>query len=350
MARIRYHLVGASRLWKEAPEEAAHTVTDDQTLNIGNSPLNANAAVDLHLHTLASDGFWTPEALIDHLAAEGFRVVAVCDHDTQRSVLETMKLGQARGIAVIPAVEVTTRWSDRQVHLLVYGVRPDRSDPDATSFNAVMEELDDDLCTMAEDARRRLVESGRHLPSLPEIVAGRPMWPFHVLSAAIKDGHVKNLTEAANLVTELGGAFSADLPLERVVAATHAGGGVCLIAHPGRGDSVGAVTEEDLDRMLQTIPIDGLEAHYRSYSDDQTAHYRRLAEERGLLISCGSDSHGPKQPVDPKPWRAAWCADLLARLGVEVAPFAPPAWAPGMQPAGEPPPAEPAAAAATGAR
>ncbi|MGH2560792.1 MAG: PHP domain-containing protein, partial [Thermomicrobiales bacterium] len=286
-------------------------MTNDPTPSAVEAPLEPTAAVDLHLHTLASDGFWTPEALIDHLSKEEFRVVAVCDHDTQRSVLETMRLGEARGIRVIPGVEVTTRWSDRQWHVLVYGIRPDRGDPAAAAFRAMMEELDHALQTMAEDARRRLVESGRYLPSLPEIVAGRPMWPFHVLSAAIKDGIVKNLTEAANLVTELGGAFSADVPLERAVAAAHEAGGMCVVAHPGRSDSVGLLTEEDLDRMLPTIPIDGLEAHYRSYSDHQTALYRRLAEERGLLISCGSDSHAPKQPIDPRPWRAAWCAELL---------------------------------------
>jgi hypothetical protein len=92
------------------------------------------------------------------------------------------------------------------------------------------------------------------------------------------------------------------------------------------------MTEHDLNAMLAEIPIDGLEAHYRSYTDDQTALYRRLAEERGLLISCGSDSHAPKHPVDPRPWRAKWCQDLLMRLGIPVAatPDGQPAWRPGM--------------------
>lgn len=330
-----FGIIWQARLCKAAPKEEAHTVTHDDTRTTQQETLEPTAAVDLHLHTHASDGFWTPEALIDHLATAGFRVASVCDHDTQRSVLETMHLGAARGIQVIPGVEVTTRWLDRQWHVLVYGVRPDRADAEAADFLALLEELDHALQTMAEDARRRLVDSARLLPSLPELVAGRPMWPFHVLSAAIKDGHVKNLTEAANLVTELGGGFSADAPLERTVAAAHQAGGLCIVAHPGRADSVGILTEENLDRMRAEIPIDGLEAHYRSYTDDQTALYRRLAEERGLLIACGSDSHAPKQPVDPRPWRAAWCADLLRRLAVAVAPFDPPAWTPGMEPAPE---------------
>jgi predicted metal-dependent phosphoesterase TrpH len=297
--------------------------------------LSPTDAVDLHLHTLASDGFWTPAALIDELAEHHFRVAAVCDHDTQRSVLEAIHLGAERGITIVPGVEVTTRWADRQWHVLVYGIRPDRDDPEAASFLAVLAEQDTALVAMAEDAVARLTASGRALPSLDEVRAGRPLWPFIVLSTVIKDGHAKGLKEAAELVVELGGAFSADLPLERVVAAAHEAGGLCVIAHPGRADSVGIMTEADLDTMLETIPIDGLEAHYRSYTDQQTAQYRDLAVQRGLLISCGSDSHAPNVPVNPRPWRAAWCADLLGRLGLPVAPLPPgePAWTPGMDPA-----------------
>ena len=296
--------------------------------------LNPTDPVDLHLHTLASDGAWTPAALVDRLVAGGFRVAAVCDHDTQRSVPEVTRRAARRGIQIIPGVEVTTRWRDRQWHLLVYGIRPDQAAEAAAPFRSVLADLDAMLQGLAEDARRRLETSGRSLPSLEEIVASRPMWPFHVLSAVIREGHAKDLKTAAELVTELGGGFSADLPLERVVDAAHRAGGICVVAHPGRSDSVGVMTEADLDAMLAEVPIDGLEAHYRSYTDDQTALYRDLAARRGLLVSCGSDSHAPKHPVDPRPWRAAWCAELLGRLGVSVAPV--PAgelvWAPGMDP------------------
>lgn len=295
--------------------------------------------VDLHLHTLASDGAWTPAALVDHLAAGGFRVAAVCDHDTQRSVLETTRRASRRGIRIVPGVEVTTRWNERQVHLLVYGIRPDRGDAAAATFRGVLAELDALLLGMAEDARQRLEASGRALPCLEEIAAGRPLWPFHVLSAMIREGHVANLKTAAELVTELGGGFNADLPLPDVVSAAHEAGGICVVAHPGRADSIGAITADDLAAMVAEIPIDGLEAHYRSYTDEQTALYRDLARQHGLLISCGSDSHAPKHPVDPRPWRAAWSADLLGRLGIEVALEASldEVWQPGMDPLAVPP-------------
>lgn len=301
--------------------------------------------IDLHLHTLASDGAWTPAALVDHLAGAEFRVAAVADHDTQRSVPEVTRRAAKRGIRIIPAVEVTTRWNGRQWHVLVYGIRPDRADAAACAFHSVLADLDAQLLTLAEDARRRIEADGKPLPSLEEIAGGRPLWPFHVLSAAIREGHVRNLKEAAELVSRLGGGFSADEPLARVVDAAHQAGGITVVAHPGRADSVGALLPDDLERMLAEVPIDGLEAHYRSHTDEQTALYRRLAGEKGLLISAGSDSHAPYQPVNPRPWRAIWAAELLGRLGITVEPVAEgeAIWEPGMDPLAPPPkPPEPA--------
>ena len=293
-----------------------------------------DAAVDLHLHTLASDGGWQPEALIDYLAEHDFRVVAVCDHDTQRSVPAAMARGRERGLVVIPAVEVTSRWDDRQWHVLVYGVAPERDDDAAQPFLAMLAEQDRRLRELAEDARARIEAAGKALPSLESVLDGRVMWPFHVLSAAIADKHVANLSEAANLVVELGGNFTTDQPLERVVATAHEAGGICILAHPGRPNLGPALDAETLARLLAAAPIDGLEAHYRSYTDDDTARYRDLVEQFGLVASTGSDSHAPGEPVDPRPWRAIWCAPLLRRLGIEVdtPPAGEPIWAAGMDP------------------
>ena len=307
---------------------------------IGGGRLQPDAAVDLHLHTYASDGGWAPRELVDYLVEREFRVAAVCDHDTQRSVAEAISYGAERGLTVIPGVEITSGWRDRQLHILVYGIHPDSDDPDAADFHAVVRDLDNDLIAKAEDARQRIEASGRPIPLVHELHGDRPMWPFHVLMASIKAGHVKNLTEAANLVVELGGSFSADQPLERVVSAAHKAGGLCVVAHPGRADAVGIVTEEDLDAFAAEAPMDGIEAHYRSYTDAQTAHFREIANRRGLLISCGSDSHAPNQPVNPRPWRAAWCADLLGRFGITVEGFEGDVWSEGMDPDAAKPEAE----------
>ena len=301
-----------------------------------NTVIGARDPIDLHLHTLASDGFWQVDELIDSVADRGFKVVSITDHDNQRSVARGIERGRERGIIVVPGVEMTVRWNNRQIHLLVYGLEPGLTAESAASWNSALHDIDQLMMERAADARTRFTANGKPLPSLDEIVNGRPMWPFHVLSAAIKDGHAKGLKDSAELLVSLGGDFNGDLPMDRVVDAAHQAGGITVVAHPGRGDSVGLVTETDFKAFLPEIAIDGLEAHYRSYSDTDTAMYRRIANDHGLLISSGSDSHAPKQPVDPMEWQATWARDLLGQLGVTVEPLQPgePIWQEGMSPKG----------------
>lgn len=297
-----------------------------------------DARVDLHLHTYASDGFWSPAALVDYLAAHDFAVAAVCDHDTQDSVLETIELGRKRGVHIVPGTEATVRWNGRQWHLLVYGIRPDDERPEARPFLELMATHDRAFMALAVDARRRVEATGRCLPSLANEVGERKLMPVHVLRAMIADRHVPRLKEAAELVVALGGNFTYDTPLEDVVRVAHEGGGTCILAHPGRADLGPALSARTLDRLLRTIPLDGIEGHYRTYTDAMTAKYRELAESRGLLIGIGSDSHALGQPVDPRPWRAAWGRALLERLGFEVESGPEPVWQPGMDPLNAKPP------------
>lgn len=311
---------------------------DLMTTETNTVTLQPRDPVDLHLHTLASDGFWTPNDLIKTVADRGFKVVAVTDHDNQRSVAQAIAAGRQHGITVIPGVEMTVRWNNRQIHLLVYGLEPGLTAPEASDWNTALHDIDQLMLERAADASQRFAANGKPLPSLEEIVDSRPMWPFHVLSAAIKDGHAKNLKESAELLLSLGGDFNGDLPMDRVVDAARKAGGITVVAHPGRGDSVGLVTEDDFKAFLPEIPVHGVEAHYRSHRDTDTALYRRIASDNGLLISAGSDSHAPNQPVDPMPWHAVWATDLLQRLGVTVSPLSEsePVWLEGMSPAGAP--------------
>ncbi len=308
--------------------------------------LRADDAIDLHLHTYASDGFWNPTALVSYLAEHGFRVGAVCDHDTQDSVIEAIEAGRRRGVRIIPATEVTVRWGDRQWHLLVYGIRPDDEREEAKPFLDLMRDQDARFRALAVDSRRRVEASGRPLPSIDKQVNGRTMMPVHVLRAMIADKHVPSLKEAAELVVALGSHFTTDSSLADVVEAAHKGGGVCVLAHPGRADLGPALDAEALDKILAETPLDGIECHYRTYTDADTTFYRGLAEARGLVIGTGSDSHAPGAPVDPRPWRAVWATGLLARLGITVEQVADgPVWEHGMDPlAAKPEPAkEPAA-------
>lgn len=76
--------------------------------------------IDLHTHTLASDGSDTPAAVVQQAAALGLRAVAVTDHDTFAGLPEALAAGQRCGIEVVPGVELSTVWGGEEVHLLGY--------------------------------------------------------------------------------------------------------------------------------------------------------------------------------------------------------------------------------------
>lgn len=283
-------------------------------------------AVDLHMHTRASDGQWTPETLVAHLAENSFKVVAVADHDSMHSVPETVERGADVGIHVVPAVEMTTRWEERQVHCLVYGI--DLHSAASGTFRALLQRQQDNLTATAERMVSLLERHGRRIPSLDEVAAGRPLTPHLVFTSMIKNGHGSNLYLAHNIIRGLGEEALVDVPLAETVEAVNEAGAVAIVAHPGRNDGWGFLYEDRLDAMRQTVDIDGVEAHYRTYTSGDVERYRNYAEEHGLLVSSGSDSHWPNHPVNPTPHPARWSVQLLVRLGFEVGPFEGPAWVP----------------------
>lgn len=281
-------------------------------------PLAADAAVDLHLHTRYSDGKWAPRDLFATLAAGGFHLVSVVDHDQLAHLPEVMALGDTFGVAVIPGVEVTAEWRGLPAHLLCYA-------PISTGFRG------DALATLiAEtDARMRantrlvyetLVARGYRFPQQAEALAdqsGEPVRAGDVAALLLAHGAVGSPSEAMALVTAAG-YQQARAPIAEVVAAAHAGGALCLIGHPGRGEGeLHRFPPNEIEELIADVPLDGVEVYYPTHTPAQTEAYAALASRCRLLVSAGSDSHGPRQRM-PIAYPAVTVAPLLERLGVAV--------------------------------
>src|SRR5215211_3277271 len=83
-----------------------------------------DAVIDLHMHTTASDGRFTPAALAKAAHEAGLEVIALADHDRVDNVLPLQEEAAQYGLHVIPAVEVSCRWDETVYHLLVYNIDP----------------------------------------------------------------------------------------------------------------------------------------------------------------------------------------------------------------------------------
>jgi hypothetical protein len=273
--------------------------------------LPPDAAIDLQTHTTFSDGRWTAAQLLDHLAGEGFAFVAITDHDRMDTIEEVQRLAATHEVRVVPAVEMSSTWEGMLCDVLCFGVRSGPSD----------------LATIAHDTRRRQAENvravydalrrgGYRFPRADEILAASAGEPRQ-LDDLIALLRAHDYEDDIGRALEEGEFQWMTADLAAIVEAAHGIGALALIAHPGRGDGFVRFDTEQLDNLRATIAIDGLEARHPSHTPEQIEDFLAYGRIHHLLLSAGSDSHGPPG-VLPIKYPAESCRDLLRRLGIEV--------------------------------
>jgi predicted metal-dependent phosphoesterase TrpH len=278
--------------------------------------LAAEAPIDLQLHTVHSDGQWMLEALLEHLRHAQFGLAAITDHDCVETAAAIQVLALAKQLPVLVAVEMTTTWRGEMTDLLCFGF-----DPQQPALNDLAQDLRRRQQANTREVYESLQRQGHGLSSeaLPALLAKPSAQQLHALVASLKEqgvGHGPDGPSAGKMVLAAGGAFATNEPAA-VVEAAHQGGGVCVLAHPGREDGFMTFDERLLDEFRQEAPLDGLEVYYPAHTPAQTEMYRAYAERHHLLTSAGSDSHGPEKP--PIKYRAEVSRGLLERVGIRVA-------------------------------
>jgi predicted metal-dependent phosphoesterase TrpH len=276
-----------------------------------NLVLAADAAIDLHLHTIYSDGTWLPEQLLDHLVQERFGLVAITDHDRVDMAVALQQLAQDKHLPVLVAVEMTASWRGEMTDLLCFGFDP--------AHSALHELAQDILCRQQENTREvyeNLQRKGYALPETPAALADLLAQPSaqqpHALVAFLKR---LGYEEGEPMALEAGCAFAMN-ELAAVVEATHRSGAVCLIAHPGHTGGFITYDVQLLDQVRQEAPIDGLEVYHPKHTPARTAMYLEYAQQHHLLLSSGSDSHHPDKP--PLKYPAELSRTLLEQLGIQI--------------------------------
>jgi hypothetical protein len=186
----------------------------------------------------------------------------------------------------------------------------------------------DALAAVARDTARRqqentlavhaeLVRRGFPFPGRETVLAdqgGALLRPVDNARLLLAHGQAGDMAAALAMIRDAG-YRQALAPLDRAVAAAHTSGAVAILAHPGRGGGeIFRFAPPLIEEMLADVPLDGIEVYYPTHTDEQTAAYAALARRRDLLVSAGSDSHGPQQRL-PVAYPAQSVAALLARCG-----------------------------------
>lgn len=244
-------------------------------------------AVDLHVHTTASDGSVTPEEIVKQASSLGLEAVAITDHDTIEGIEPALNAARPTGLEVIPGVELSTVYQDKRVHILGYLV--DLHEPD---FLAQLAFLRSTRLARISKMVQKLREMGFAV-TMERVLAissggsvGRP----HVAQALMESGVVETMADAFEKY--IGRGCPAYVPRFKYAPATavhliRGAGGVPVLAHPGLSDC------SDLLPDLVAEGLLGLEAYYPGHTWELTAYYCRQARQLGLFVTGGSDFHGP---------------------------------------------------------
>jgi predicted metal-dependent phosphoesterase TrpH len=253
------------------------------------------------MHTTASDGRLTPVELVARAAAAGLTTISVTDHDTVAAIDEVTTEARAKGIRVIPGIELTSVDDGRDVHMLGYlfdkssekllallvnqrALRVSRVREIADRLAALNMFVDADSIIAAAAAR-------------PGSSIGRPQ----LARALVRAGHVESVQQAFDLWLATGrpafvprtGPSPAD-----VIDAVHDAGGVASFAHPG-------VTKRDeLIAPLIDRGLDAIEVYHSDHAPEDVAEYRNMAMRFGALMSGGSDFHGEDAVKPGRPQRS----------------------------------------------
>ena len=249
--------------------------------------------IDLHTHTLASDGSDAPADVVRKAAALGLRAVAVTDHDTFAGLPEARAAGQRCGIEVVPGVELSTVWGGEEVHLLGYFM-----DTEDTALCALMTRATDERNARNEIMVQRLHDAGYpitmddlHAAFPGQTVLGRP----HIAALLVQRGCIASVPDGMRGLLGRGKEFYVpryNVPLEDFIRALRAAGGVPVVAH------IFKYRFDDAQRaaMLSAAADAGALGVEVRYTTEQTAAAQALAERFGLAPSGGSDYHGLRKP------------------------------------------------------
>jgi len=251
--------------------------------------------IDLHTHSLKSDGAQTPAEVVRTAYAAGLSAIALSDHDNIEGVPEAMAEGQRLGIEVIPAVELSAQ-SDTELHILGYFIDiHNKRLQDAMAYALeVRNQRQEETC-------RKLNEQGFQITMdelRQEANGNSVLCRAHFAQIMVRKGYAASVQEAFSKYLSVGCyAYSNRQALTgpEAVSLIREAGGIAVAAHL----HLIKLTDPELKEYLKAlIPygLDGVEGYYTDYTPDMDHRYRTMAEELGLTISGGTDYHGANKP------------------------------------------------------
>jgi len=245
------------------------------------------AEVDLHLHTLASDGRLTPSELIGLVAQTGLKVVSISDHDSTEGLAEAYEAAKSHpDLTIIPGIELSTDIPGDEIHMLGYFMNYKDE-----SFQHTLSIFREGRLERGRLMVEKLATLGIHIEweRVKEIAGEGSVGRPHIALAMVEKGYFKEPKGPfAEYLGRNGKAYverAKMTPAEGVEILTNVGG-VAVLAHPASLSELDYKVAE-----LKEAGLQGIEVHYAAYSTATIRYLSEVAKKHDLIPCGGSDYH-----------------------------------------------------------
>ncbi|HOV68903.1 MAG TPA: PHP domain-containing protein [Clostridia bacterium] len=254
--------------------------------------MRTNSLIDLHTHTVFSDGEYSPEELIDLAKASGVGFLSITDHDTLAGYFCGREKANNAGIKLLPGVEFSSNF-DKELHILGYNF-----DPKHVKLNAELARLEHDRTERFREMIARLRKMGINIE--PE--SGKPgtLGRMHIARALVRRGVVGSIDEAFGKYLDRGKPVYVEgrkLSCREIIELIVSAGGIAVLAHP-KSLEMQDVEFNHLLRALVGYGLKGLEVYYPTHTLADVDHFKRICIRYGLVATAGTDYHGPSRDTE----------------------------------------------------
>ena len=249
--------------------------------------------IDLHTHTIYSDGTFRPAETIRLAHKRGLTAVSISDHDSTEGLAEAFHWGQRLGVEVVPGVEFSTVRDGQGMHVLAYWAH------ESEEFQEELSRLRDDRFWRGQHMVKKLQELGHPITfeRVQEIAQGNNIVRPHIAQALVEAGVVETVEDAFtdDLIKDGGRAYVEKHALDPVdaIALIKRAGGVAVVAHPGAHREGLGVPDEIVEEMV-AAGLDGIECDHPDHPPGAGERYREIAREHDLVVTGSSDCHGTR--------------------------------------------------------
>lgn len=250
--------------------------------------------IDLHTHTVFSDGTFRPAETVALALERGLTAVSVSDHDSTEGLPEALEAADGTDLEIVPGVEFSTVHDGRGIHMLAYWM-----DVGDREFQEELTRLRDDRFRRGEQMVEKLQKLGYPISfeRVKEIAEGKNIVRPHIAQALLEAGVIRSIEDAftPDLIKDGGRAYVEKHALEPVdaLALIKRASGLGVIAHPGLHREGLGVPDELIERLAEA-GLDGIEAAHSDHTPEAEAKYREMAAELGMVATGSSDCHGTR--------------------------------------------------------